>query len=111
MRNLSFRGFPAFVDPEPVGGIAADRRFQHRVNVAGDILDRPAASIYGRGNRRAVLEAPFAEARAKTNGHMQRAAISQRKNRRGGGDRAIMAQKGQPQSLGTRVLVGEQPDH
>ncbi len=81
-RDFLLRRLPPFMDPEPVGRVAAHCRLKRAVHVQHDVLHRARLAVFLRRNFIAHLDAPMSQPRAETDRRVQRQVEAQRENRR-----------------------------
>jgi hypothetical protein len=106
--KTKFSDFPAAVDPEPVGGIAAHGGFECAVHIAHDVFARTRPAVFVRRNFLTEFEPPFCQRDTVANGGIKLAAVTQSKNGGRQAGIAIMAEERRAQAAG--ILVGEQPE-
>src|ERR1035437_5984408 len=101
--------FPAAMNPEPVGGIAAHGGFQGAVHVAHDFFGRTRLAIFVRGNFFAEFQPPFRQRDTVTNMRVKLRIVTQRENGGREAGVAIVAEKRRAQAFG--ALVGKQAEN
>src|SRR4051812_35493186 len=99
------------MNPEPVGGIAANGNFKGTVHVQHDGFRRAGLAVFVDGNFVAHFNAPMTEAGAITNGCMQRKTVAHGKYRRRFGGGTIMAEERNTHAAIASVLVGEETEN
>src|ERR1035437_9604988 len=101
--------FPAAMNPEPVGGIAAHGGLQGAIHVAHDFFGRTRLAVFVRGNFFAEFQPPFRQCDAVTNLRVKFRVVTQRENGGREAGVAIAAEKRRAQAFG--ALVGEQAEN
>src|SRR5664280_2237052 len=109
LKDTLMSGFPAAMNPEPVGGIAAHGGFQGPIHVARDFFSRPRLAVSVRGNFFAELQPPFRQRHAVANLRVKFRVVTQREDGGREAGVAIVAEKRRAQAFG--ALVGEQAEN
>lgn len=105
-------GFPAAVNPEPVGGVGSDGFLEGAVDLGGDRFDRAQAAVgFADRNLWPHVEAPASNVHAATDRGVEGAVVAKGEDDRGGGGGTFASQERQPFAAVTRVLIGQEADH
>src|SRR5437016_4361155 len=99
---------PAFMDPKPVGRVAANRCLKGLVHIEHDLFGGSALAILFGGNFVAELDSPLGQSGAVADSRVERRFVAQGKNRWRSSGRTDLAEEWNPYSADARMLVGEQ---
>src|SRR5436309_646790 len=82
---------PAIVDPEPVGRIGADGRFEGAIDVGRDRFHATKLTVFTSRNLVARFDSPPAKRGAKADGGVERAVVAEREESGSGAGKTFVA--------------------
>jgi hypothetical protein len=98
------------VDPEPVGGVAADAGFQGGVDVPHQVFDAPAFAVFLHADGLANIQYPLPQAHAVADGHEDDALVPHGQDDRRAGGPGVVSEEGQLDAAAAIRLVAGQDE-